>query len=609
MTKEENKKLAPLSFMEERLNSLTQLKQTDELQTQSEIRRKKANMKEANAPNGWDYRTQISSTVKMQKDAEFQASIPEWTFIPLDGDARQNRKIAKKSWDFHWLASNTDKHMSDIIQSSTTNGTWVLEEWIEHVFRTVKRPKYVELKDESGKVMKDENGLAMLDIEYEEVVEFVKSGIYSRRIPFPNFFINGTSMDNATECIAVAYYDLDEYLNEKENDPAYSKLEEVRASSASFYIVDGTVGNDFDTTTPENTVIELRYFNSATDTFMVTANWIEVRDTPIPYTHKRLPFALYYDNKADNRIYGIGEYELLEQEERVLNELRTLLIKWVKFSIGFLMSDRNADVEIETAIAWLGETLETDDMNAIKQVTFTVPIADISSIENKIQNDIIAKSWVDFKSLYLSAWETATKTDNKALSSKKRINKNIKDNAYDFYRVFAELRMANIQFLHSAWTQEIPIEGGSISADGVFHKEEGGGFGSGIIGAEYTKGKFLVLPIVETMLGNSKQRRRAETLQLAQVVGNIMGEDGKPVVPWSKVVEMVVEDFDRDFEKLTEATPASKSPKDVLSDFKKQTQWTAWTASDDGFVPPEQRNQSAAVPTISGAASLPDDNE
>jgi len=55
--------------------------------------------------------------------------------------------------------------------------------------------------------------------------------------------------------------------------------------------------------------------------------------------------------------------------------------------------------------------------------------------------------------------ESATKTAGKSVSSKKRINDNIKDNAYNFFRRMAYLRLKNIQFLHTMKVREIPIKG------------------------------------------------------------------------------------------------------------------------------------------------------
>jgi hypothetical protein len=107
-------------YVENRLLSLTQIKEADLLQTKSYERQKKANIKEVNIPTQNDFRTQISVIVKMQKDADLLSAIPEYDFIPLSLEGRANRKIINRVWDYRWLKSNTDKAISDTIQSATT---------------------------------------------------------------------------------------------------------------------------------------------------------------------------------------------------------------------------------------------------------------------------------------------------------------------------------------------------------------------------------------------------------------------------------------------------------------------------------------------------------
>ncbi len=589
--------ITALTYVEERMQNLHALKEEHMLQSKSVQWERKANAKEVNDPIKNEYRTQISLAVKMQKDAELLSATPEWSFIPLDGDARMTRKVIKPTWDFHWMMSESDKHISNAIQSATTNGTGIIEEGIRHSYKKVKYPYYKEITDEEGNKRKI--------IEYEERDMLDKSGIFCERIPFANFFINGTDIDNSTEAWVVTFYDKEAYLNEKKEDPNYSNLDKVGEADKSHHLLSWVVGDEFDNKTKDNTVVEIRYYNSARDEFRVVANGIEIRNTPIPYTHKKLPFALYIDNKADNRIWGIGEMELLEQEEKTKNDIRTLLVKGIKFSIGFVKVDRNADIEVDDMWVGLWETLEVDDMKGIEQVTFSVPVNDISNMETKIDNDIIAKSGIDFKSQLLNPSETATRTANKTKSSQKRINKNIKDNSYNFYRRLAELRMSNIQFLHEASSIEIPVEGWDINSDGTFIKEEGGGYGKAVIGGDMTKGKFLVMPITETMLGNNKERRKQNALQYAQLVWNIKWDDGKPVIKGGQIAKLLTEEFGFDFEKLTETSWTFQTPEDMLKNFNKQTQWTKWTAVDENYVPPEQRNIQQQVGSLSWASQLP----
>ena len=578
------------TYVQSRLRNLVALKDLHLLQKNSETWKDKANMKEATTPESNDFRTQVSATVKMKKDADLLSAQPEWTFIWMDEQGRTNRRIAKHAWNYHWLISNTDKTISNAIQSSTTYWTWVVFDWIKHIRQKFKVPFYT--KDEDDRV-------TGIDFKEEEKLKY--SGIWTERIPFQNFFINGTDIDNSTEACVVRYYDKDEYIGEKLEDWSFNKdaLNKVKSTTWQFLPVDNTVGDSYEETSIDNTVMELEYWNSAKDEYIVEANWIEVKNSPNPYPHKMLPFSLYLDNKADDRIWWIGEFELLEQEERYKNELRTLLVRWVKSAIWVILKDRNAELEEDELEFGIGEVYETDDVNAIKQFAPNVPISAISEAETKVDNDIIAKSWIDYKSQFLSPGETATKTAGKDKSAKKRVNKNIKDNAYDFFRRLAEIRVANIQFLHSIWNKEIPIEGWSINAEWVFSSDEGW-YGSAVLNKDLLRGTFLVLPVVESMLGNNKERRREEAVRYAQIVGNMAEQDWTRPVKATQLVKLITDEFDYDFEKITEQSETGKSAKNILWDFKRQSEWTKWTEADPSFIPPEQRAQQWGVPTLSG---------
>ena len=577
------------TYIQERLNNLVALKDLYLLQAKSEIWKNKANMKEATNPDDNDFRTQISATVKMTKDADLLSAQPEWTFIPLDDKWRTNRKMVKYAWDYYWLISNTDEAISNVIQSATTYWTWILFDWIKHIRQTVKSP-YYETDEEWNKTW--------INFKEEKILKY--SWIFTEQIPFQNFFINWTDVKNSTEAVVIRYFDKDEYVNEKLEDSSFDRkaILQVKETYWDKTVVNNTVWDKFDETTVNNTVLELEYWNVAKDEYVVEANWICVKNTPIPYKHKMLPFSLYLDNKWDWRIWGIWEFELLEQEERYKNELRTLLVRWVKSSIWLILKDRSSEIEEDELSYWIWEVYETDDINWLKQFAPNVPIWAISDAESKIDNDIIAKSWVDFKSQFLAPWETATKTAGKDKSAQKRINKNIKDNAWGFYRRLAEIRMNNIQFLHSIWSKEIPIEWWTVNLDWVFTSDNWW-YWSALLTEDLMKWNFTVLPIVETMLWNSKERKRQDAIQYAQLVWNIAEQDWTRPVKATQLAKLITDEFDYDFEKLTEQNEVGKTPKSILKDFNLKTNWTKWTEQDPNYVPPEQRNLIQWVPTLS----------
>jgi hypothetical protein len=77
----------------DRLVALYSLKNIWQLQDKSETRSKKANLAEKTTDMTDDFRTQVGYAVKKTKDAELLASLPDWSFIPLNKEAKTNKKI------------------------------------------------------------------------------------------------------------------------------------------------------------------------------------------------------------------------------------------------------------------------------------------------------------------------------------------------------------------------------------------------------------------------------------------------------------------------------------------------------------------------------------
>lgn len=579
-------------LVEERLMELKAIKDKYGLTEKARVWKKKANYKEElPTEDENDFRTQVSATVKRQKDAELSANMPEYSFIPLDGDGEKNRRVVRETWKYHWLMSNSDKVVSKVIKSATTYGTGIMYEGIKHSIRKVKEPfERIEMVD----------GQEVKVIDFKDRI-IQKSGIYCEKIPFLNFFINGTDIDNATEAVVIRYFDKDEYIADKEFSPLYKNISKIKATSKTYTLQWITDGEDIQSGwSNENTVTEITYYNVAKDEHIVLANGIEVLKSHIPYSHKELPFSIYYDNEAEDRFWGIGEFEMLEPDERAKNEYRSLTIKAVKASIGFILTERWADFDVKDSEFGIWQRAETDDIDGIEHFAPNTPVQAISELEAKIDNDIIAKSWVDFKALHLAPSESATKTASKTNTTRKRTNLNLKDNGYGFFRRLGVLRLSNIQQLHMMQPRRIPMEGGSLRNDGVFIKDENGSYGSGMIGDKFIVGEFLVMPVTETMIGDNKERRKEQLTRFMQLTGNIMDSNNMPVIKGKQLIKLACEEFNYDFERLTEQTEDAQDPQAIIDKVfgEQQAQWQEqmqWGKGQDFYNKMYQRDQVKAI--------------
>lgn len=575
----------------DRLNALINLKEKHFLQSKAREWKIKANAKEVNSPTWEDYRTQIGLVVKLQKDADMASVMPEYQFIPENENGRKNRLLVKEAWDYWWRKASTDKQVSRVAQSSTTYGTGIMYEGIKHIFKNTKVPYFNEEKQ----------------IKYREKLELKYSWIYNKKIPFENFFINGTDIDDSTECVVIDYIDKDSYILEKKENPMYKNIEELSNTSKSFAITTTSKEDIYIPWEEENVVMELSYYNSAKDEYIVVANGIEVLNTHIPYTHKELPFCLYYDNLWEDRIWGIWEFELTEQDERTKNEIRTEIVKWAKANVGFWLKDRDTEFEEDDIQNGIWEVYEVSDIEWIQHISPSIQLQALESIERKVDNDIIIKTWQDINSLQTTS-ESATKTAGKNISSKKRINKTIKDNAYDFYKRLAYLRMKNIQFLHTVNPREIPIKWGSIKADGMFVKDSSDSYGSTVIWENQIEWEYDVEPLIDSMTWNNKIKRKENALRYAQVVSGITWADGKPVIKWEPLAELITQEFTFDFDRMTQDSAINQSWEDIINELDMEDSWLSTNGNNPmspDYIPPNQRSgASREVPTMSGQAKI-----
>lgn len=112
------------SRIEKCLLNLKAIKDQYSLSEKAKEWKVKANMKEVTERiDVNDFRTQISSIVKRQKDAELTSAIPEFTFIPVSDEAMRNKRIVKDVFKYYWYCTNTDRVINQAIGSATTYGT------------------------------------------------------------------------------------------------------------------------------------------------------------------------------------------------------------------------------------------------------------------------------------------------------------------------------------------------------------------------------------------------------------------------------------------------------------------------------------------------------
>tara|TARA_R110000851_G_scaffold96726_6_gene209816 strand:- start:384 stop:1163 length:780 start_codon:yes stop_codon:yes gene_type:complete len=216
----------------------------------------------------------------------------------------------------------------------------------------------------------------------------------------------------------------------------------------------------------ENIITEMHYYNKSEDEMIILANGVEVLNSPIPFTHKELPFCLFYDYEVIDRIWGMGEYELLEEDILYRDALRSLSIDVIKAQMGVTLIDDAVDVDPTTFELGTNTFTKVSDLNGVKFYSPNVSTNSIDTAEVKVDNDIIAKTGINFKNQTLTGAQTAQEVKSKKESTQKKVNLNLKINGYSFFERLARLRLANIQLLHTT-DKEIFVEGADIDRNGV----------------------------------------------------------------------------------------------------------------------------------------------
>lgn len=538
-----------------------------------------------------DYMTNIWFTVKTAKDAELLNWVQEFDFIPLDNEARTNIEPVKLNWNYWWLMSKTDKVLSKVIPEATAFGTWVMYEGIKTVRRKVKEP--TRNKDTG-------------ELEFNEKIVVDYDGIYSEQIPWENFFIDGTDIDNSNEVVWIKYWDRNEFLKEHELNPDYKNLWTIPMGKW-YTVVEGEVDNKYDQE-DENIITEMRYYNKSDDEMIILANGVEVYKTALPFIHKELPFCLFYDYQVIDRIWGMGEYELLAEDIEYKDALRSLSIDVVKAQMWITMIDESVDIDETTFELGPVSYTRVSDINWVKYYTPGVSTNSIDNAEMKVDNDIIAKTGIDFKAQQLSPGETATRTASKTESAKKKINLNLKINWYSFFERLGRLRMANMQLFHSTERKEIFVEGMDVDKDGTVHPINGW-YGSFTVEPGMIKWRFNLLPITESILWLSAERDKQQIIEFSQIAGNIPGDDGRPVIKWDKLVKQMAERFWMNYDELTSATAQQQSADQIINELDSEDAGTSTNPNDPNspeFIPPEQRSGATQnVQTISWSAGWP----
>lgn len=581
---EQKKKQKELCFAEERLQYLNWIKKPLIVKQKEWKENYVWNNTKPTDPNKSSFDTNIAFSVINAKAAELVNWIQEYNFIPLDWEARKAVKIIKNVWDYEWITSKTDREIMKAIFSALKYGNGFLYEGTRKIEREINVPKIVD-----GKVTSDPKTIT----EYD--------GIYCEYIPWENLYHDWYDIETANEVVWLKVWDRKKWDNTFCTNPNYTyTLSDI--PQGQYYYLSAEWTTEFNALNEENLVTELRYYNKSEDRLVVVVNWVVVRDCIIPYQHKDLPFCSFSNYSLEDRTYDAWEYEMLENEIKYKDALRALNIDVIKAQFWFTTID--PDAEFDEATLEIGTNkfarIAKED---ISHFSPNINAASVTNAEQQIDNDIIIKTWIDFRSQILGANETATKTAAKTQSARKRINLLLKQNAYNFFARLAKLRLSNIKFEYKHKEHSIPVKGQSMSRDWKITNIKNG-YGTFSIAPDLIKWEFNILPITESILGISEEREKTELLEFGQIFGNLVWEDWTPIMNQQQYFIEGARRYklDPDLFMWGENNMSADARMNKLKNTIKGVDNNPNSPDNPNFVPPEQRNQSNSVPIIGSLA-------
>jgi hypothetical protein len=249
--------------------------------------------------------------VQQQKKTTFFETITRGTSLPYNGWLLKSREV-------------------DIIQSSAKTRKEV---------KKMVDERNAEIQAAKDTIMKDMKPLVKREtlVEYNDCI-YVPTSLFEIFVDPDARVLRGP----AYEAADIAWRQLpsleqfrSEFLNS--SDP-YVKKENVKKVRSAMQAQDdyGDMNPFFKS--PQDitgTKVELiRYYNKQTDKYIILANDVLVREGPLPYNHKELPFSRHICFELKDQFYGAGLPVMLESLQSEDETLRNMALDHMKLKLN-----------------------------------------------------------------------------------------------------------------------------------------------------------------------------------------------------------------------------------------------------------------------------------
>lgn len=486
-----------------------------------------------------NYHLNVGFALVENKTAEVYASTPKYDFVGIDENGRQYKRLVEKFWEWIWKKSNTNKAVGNIIRDAFKYWTWFWRESFVTIKRTVNVP-----------YTNDDWTTSYIE---KEIVDYKWCKLTP--LEWHNVYLNGSSLDNCTEACIITHWDKDEWQAAigdaywvSANDILKGKQYYVGEGNSELTIRDTSRSSNTQIDW-ENTISQIEYFNKYKDEYYIIAGetHVNVDDCYLPDPHKEIPIVAYVDYEVDNDIYGRGEFDITENTRKLMDEVRSTAIETVKMQGGIITIDPSSDFDETVTRIGLKQFAHVAKGD-LEHFVPNVNIAWLELISKNLAEDIIVESWVDYRGQIFWPNETAERTKWRIEAQRKRVNKNIRDNAYSFYERLARLRMENIKTQYKWESLTIPVQGSDIDEGGVASPLGSSDYGIMKVTDKMLRGEILLIPVIDSIYWDSSKEQKQKWLEVFQILINLVDKDWKKLIDpallidsWKGIIDDVID--------------------------------------------------------------------
>lgn len=344
--------------------------------------------------------------------------------------------------------------------AAAPRGTSFLMDYWRLDKRIVKDP--VDVNDETGEIEYEDKEITDFDDDYTEWVpnEFIYIDEKAKRI------------DEAVDGFRREIVNIEEFHRIYGDKPGFFDTEFVVAggdtSNRSFFKLPKDV--------TEKDVEVLHYYNRSIDAYWVVANNITVCDSPLPWKHKELPFAVMYQYQIAGRFWGVGIPKVIHYLSEERRSIRNLNIDRQKIIIGgAFLHNSSFDIDDEDTTLYPGKIISVDTNGqsvdgAIRQLQMSDVPSSSFKTEEILLEDMRRAHGIDDRVQGVNVGGTATESAILKESALKRINMISIASEMDTLIRVGRLKWSNIQFFYPIPRIEKIVKSNEERDDKIYRK-------------------------------------------------------------------------------------------------------------------------------------------